>query len=49
LQFSLPREERRNVTKLYNPMTIAELQAKFQSIPWLEYIQTLLPSHVSDA
>lgn len=46
LQFSLPREERRNVTKLYNPMTISELQEKFPSIPWLEYINRLLPEKV---
>ncbi|CAG7786011.1 unnamed protein product, partial [Allacma fusca] len=44
--FSLPREERRNVTKLYNPMTLEELQRKYQSIPWLEYFNTLLPSKV---
>jgi len=44
--FSLPREERRNVTKLYNPMTVSELQEKYQSIPWLEYFNTLLPNRV---
>ncbi|XP_021947553.1 neprilysin-2 isoform X2 [Folsomia candida] len=47
--FSLPREERRNVTKLYNPMTISELQEKFPSIPWLEYINRLLPEKVQIA
>ncbi|CAL8147661.1 unnamed protein product [Orchesella dallaii] len=44
--YSLPREERRNVTKLYNPMTIKELQEKWKSIPWLEYINRLLPEAV---
>ncbi|KRT85835.1 Peptidase, partial [Oryctes borbonicus] len=39
---SLPNEERRNATALYNAMTIKELQTRYQSIPWLEYINTLL-------
>uniref|UniRef100_A0AAR5P9C4 Neprilysin-2 n=1 Tax=Dendroctonus ponderosae TaxID=77166 RepID=A0AAR5P9C4_DENPD len=39
---SLPSEKRRNATALYNPMSIRELQQKFPSIPWLEYINTLL-------
>ncbi|KAK9722859.1 Peptidase family M13 [Popillia japonica] len=39
---SLPNEERRNATALYNAMTIRQLQATYQSIPWLEYINTLL-------
>ena len=42
-QFSLPMEERRNWTKLYNPMTVEELQRKYQSIPWLEYLNSILP------
>lgn len=39
---SLPSEKRRNATALYNPMSIREMQDKFPSIPWLEYINTLL-------
>ncbi|XP_008194096.1 neprilysin-2 isoform X2 [Tribolium castaneum] len=39
---SLPSEKRRNATALYNPMTIDELQRKFPSIPWVEYMNTLL-------
>uniref|UniRef100_A0A8D9BV62 Neprilysin-11 n=1 Tax=Cacopsylla melanoneura TaxID=428564 RepID=A0A8D9BV62_9HEMI len=39
---SLPLEERRNATKLYNPMKLYELQDKFPSIPWSEYINTIL-------
>jgi membrane metallo-endopeptidase-like protein 1 len=39
---SLPSEKRRNATALYNPMTIDELQRKFPSIPWAEYMNTLL-------
>ena len=46
MQFSLPDEEMRNMTKLYNPMTVEELQRKYQSIPWLEYFNTLLPDKV---
>ncbi|XP_048488609.1 neprilysin-2 isoform X1 [Plutella xylostella] len=44
---SLPLEKRRNATLLYNPMTIAELQRKFPSIPWLEYINQLLAPHLT--
>ncbi|XP_008483468.2 neprilysin-2-like [Diaphorina citri] len=39
---SLPQEERRNATKLYNPMKISELQERYPSIPWTEYINTIL-------
>ncbi|XP_014207873.1 neprilysin-2-like [Copidosoma floridanum] len=39
---SLPSEKRRNITALYNPMTIAELSKKFPSIPWMEYFNTIL-------
>nr|CAG4648509.1 EOG090X01U4 [Polyphemus pediculus] len=43
---SLPREERRDANKLYNPMTIRELSARIPSIPWLDYINTVLaPFH----
>ncbi|KAF2360342.1 Peptidase M13 C-terminal domain [Trinorchestia longiramus] len=40
--FSLPKEERRNATKLYNKMTIADLQSRVPNIPWLTYINTIL-------
>ncbi|XP_042232177.1 neprilysin-2-like isoform X3 [Homarus americanus] len=40
--FSLPKEERRNATKLYNKMTIKELQEMVPEIPWLEYINSIL-------
>lgn len=46
-QFTLKPEERRNVTKLYNPMTIPKLQEKFPSIPWYDYFSTILPKSVS--
>lgn len=44
---SLPSEKRRNVTLLYNPYTVDQLQREYPSVPWLEYLQTLLPSHVT--
>ncbi|XP_069163087.1 neprilysin-2 isoform X2 [Procambarus clarkii] len=40
--FSLPKEERRNASKLYNKMSIAELQKMVPEVPWLEYINTVL-------
>ncbi|GLH05802.1 Neprilysin-2 [Gryllus bimaculatus] len=39
---SLPSEERRNVSKLYNLMTIQEMQTKFPSVPWLQYFNNIL-------
>ena len=39
-------EERRNATKLYNPMTVSEMELKFPSIPWREYLTTLLPKEI---
>ncbi|CAL1682614.1 unnamed protein product [Lasius platythorax] len=39
---SLPNEKRRNVTLLYNPMTVNQLSATYPSIPWWEYFNTIL-------
>ncbi|XP_011866367.1 PREDICTED: membrane metallo-endopeptidase-like 1 isoform X1 [Vollenhovia emeryi] len=39
---SLPNEKRRNVTLLYNPMTVNQLSAAYPSIPWWEYFNTIL-------
>ncbi|XP_034236596.1 neprilysin-2 isoform X1 [Thrips palmi] len=44
---SLPNEQRRNSTKLYNPMKISELQTRFPSIPWKEYMQRILPASIT--
>ena len=38
----MPKEERRNPTKLYNPMTIKQLSQNYKSIPWKEYINKIL-------
>lgn len=43
MQISLPKEERRDTSKLYNPMTISELQTTYPSIPWLAFIRSVLP------
>ena len=40
--FSLPREERRNASKLYNPMRIRDLSNFDPNTPWLEYINNIL-------
>lgn len=39
---SLPNEKRRNASLLYNPISVSDLQQKFHSIPWLEYLNTVL-------
>lgn len=41
-QISLPNEKRRNVTLLYNPMTVDEMSQAYPSIPWREYFNTIL-------
>ena len=47
MQISLPSEERRDVIKLYNPMTIKELSKTVPQVPWLDYMNTILaPYHV---
>eukprot|EP00095_Tigriopus_kingsejongensis_P004532 maker-scaffold532_size145644-snap-gene-0.44 protein:Tk04532 transcript:maker-scaffold532_size145644-snap-gene-0.44-mRNA-1 annotation:"membrane metallo-endopeptidase-like 1-like" len=40
--FSLPREERRNASKLYNPMRIKDVSQFDPHTPWLEYINNIL-------
>lgn len=42
-QISLTREERRDATKLYNPMSIAQLQANYSYIQWLPYLNSIMP------
>lgn len=39
---SLAREDRRNSSKLYNPIKIKTLQEKFPSLNWVEYFNTFL-------
>lgn len=42
-QISLPNEKRRNATALYNPMSLKEVQKKYNYIQWVDYINALLP------
>ncbi|CAL4119395.1 unnamed protein product [Meganyctiphanes norvegica] len=38
----LPKAERRNYTKLYNKMTLYDLQMVAPEVPWYEYINTMM-------
>ena len=44
--FSLPREERRNASKLYNPMKIKDLYKLAPNIPWMEYVNNILTEDI---
>ena len=41
-ELTLPREEMRNMTALYNTMTIKEASALYPKLPWVEYINAVL-------
>ena len=43
---SLPREQRRDSSRLYNPMTIKELPSLDPNTPWLEYLNKLLSKDI---
>lgn len=45
-KFSLPREERRNASRLYNPMRIKDLSDLDPNTPWLDYINTILSAEI---
>jgi len=45
-KISLPREERRDASKLYNPMKVSELTNLDPTTPWLEYINTILTTNI---
>ncbi len=40
--FSLPREERRNASRLYNPMRVRDVAKLDPNTPWLDYINAIL-------
>ena len=40
------REERRDASKLYNPMKVSELTTLDPTTPWLEYINTILTTDI---
>lgn len=46
-QISLPKEERRNATALYNPTTIDKLQESYPYLNWDDYINALLPQDLT--
>lgn len=46
-QISLPMEERRNSTEMYNPMSLKELQIKYPYNNWTQYINQILPSNLT--
>ena len=39
---TLPKEERRNATALYNTMTVKEVSALYPDMDWVEYINAIL-------
>ena len=43
---SLPREQRRDSSRLYNPMTIKELSTLDPNTPWMEYLNKLLSKDI---
>ncbi|XP_044267679.1 neprilysin-2-like [Tribolium madens] len=44
--FSLSQEDRRNISSLYNLLTIQELEIKYKNIPWLDLINIIMPTNV---
>ena len=44
--FSLPREERRNASRLYNPRRIRDLSSLDPHTPWLDYINNILTDSI---
>ncbi|EFA04402.1 neprilysin-2 [Tribolium castaneum] len=44
--FSLSQEDRRNISSLYNLLTIQELENKYKNIPWLDLINIIMPTSV---
>lgn len=46
-KISLPNEELRNYSAMYNPLTLREVQDKYPYIQWVDYVNALLPSQLS--
>ncbi|XP_058790751.1 neprilysin-2-like [Phymastichus coffea] len=42
LKFFLPREERRNMSELYNFMPLEQLKSEYPDIPWSEYFNQIV-------
>ncbi|XP_060860193.1 neprilysin-2-like [Metopolophium dirhodum] len=45
-KISMPLEETNDLFKMYNPMNITDLQQKFPSIPWQEFLNKLLKQFI---
>jgi len=45
-EISLPREERRDASRLYNPMKVSELINLDPDTPWLDYINAVLSKDI---
>ena len=43
---NVDREERRDASRLYNPMKVSELTSLDPTTPWLEYINTILTTNI---
>ena len=43
---NVAREERRDASRLYNPMKVSELTSLDPTTPWLEYINTILTTNI---
>jgi predicted metalloendopeptidase len=43
---SQARENRRNASRMYNPMRVGELQSLAPIIPWREYINRILTEDI---
>ncbi|XP_054716984.1 neprilysin-2-like [Uloborus diversus] len=46
--YSLPREERRNISRMYNKYTVKQLQELAPKIPWLKYFNGLLSNEITE-
>ncbi|KAJ6635281.1 Neprilysin-2 [Pseudolycoriella hygida] len=46
-EISLPQEERRNASALYNPTKLSDVQKMYPYIDWVDYCNALLPDGVS--
>lgn len=46
-QISLPQEERRNATLLYNPTKLSDVQKEYPYVDWVDYCNALLPEGLS--
>ncbi|CAL4159546.1 unnamed protein product, partial [Meganyctiphanes norvegica] len=45
-KMTTPKQNRRNMTSLYNKMTLKELQELVPQVPWLDYINNILEPHL---